>query len=517
MKRAYITTPIYYSSGQPHIGHAYTTIIADTIAKFKKKIGYEVFFITGMDEHGLKIQQKAQELNMTPKALVDKYSIIFKDLWKTLGIEYDQFIRTSSSFHKKAVQAVFSDLLKKEFIYLGVWKGLYCVSCEENYTKALATKKENDPILYCAQGHKLVEKEEESYFLKIKQFNSYISSFIKDPDLIYPISRVNELKNSFLSNDNFEDLSISRTTFSWGIPVSENPKHVIYVWLDALLNYLTGLGYKQSDDSNYQKFWQDENCQVIQLMSKEITRFHCIYWPIVLEMLKLRKPSRYISHGWIITKEGKMSKSFGNVLDPLYFVNKYGRDAFRYYLVSEFSFKNDNVFSEENFIDVFNSQLANNVGNFYNRLLGMLNKYNNGIFPKYQQTKEKAFLNFEKIIKTFDYQIVDVIETLDLQNVVKTINKLIDDCNLFIENNKPWNLSKENSYDKLNEFLSLLGNAAKRVIYYLEPILVDGCNEARNQFNISKNKWNKEFVNDFSSLDGLKINIGKPIYLRITK
>ncbi|RXY97138.1 methionine--tRNA ligase [Malacoplasma penetrans] len=515
MKKFYITTPIYYPSGNPHIGHAFTTLIADVLTRYKKKLGYETFFITGMDEHGQKIEEKAKELNLKPQELVDKYAKVFDNLWKLLGIEYSHFIRTTAEYHKNVVQETFSELLKKDFIYLGVWKGLYCVSCEENYTKNIAVRKENDDKLYCAQLHPLIQKEEESYFLKIKQFKKYISSFLKDPNLVYPITRINELFNSFLNNDDFDDLSISRSNFSWGIQIKENPKHVVYVWLDALLNYLSGLGYRQKDDSNFQKFWNSQDAEIVQLMSKEITRFHCIYWPIMLEMLGLRKPTKYISHGWIITEQGKMSKSLGNVLDPIYFINTYGRDAFRYYLLKELSLKEDSVFSEKLLINTFNKDLANNVGNLFNRSIGMINKYRDGIIPKYSKPKLSFNIEFEKQLKQFDDEITTIIEKLNIQKILSRVIDLINECNFFIEQVKPWDLKKENNEKDLDCFLSLILNAVKRVIYYLEPVLIDGSKEALKQFNIDSSKFDIKFVTDFSSLDNQKINTPEPIYLRI--
>lgn len=514
-KNFYVTTPIYYPSGNPHIGHAFTTLIADVLARYKKKLGYDVFFITGMDEHGQKIEEKAKELNLSPQELVDKYAKIFSDLWKLLGIEYDCFIRTTSENHKKVVQETFSELLKKDLIYLSVWKGLYCVSCEENYSKNIAVRKDGDNKLYCLQQHVLTEKEEESYFLRIKQFKKYISSFLKDANLVYPVTRINELFNSFLNNDDFDDLSISRCSFSWGIKIKENPKHVVYVWLDALLNYLSGLGYRQQDDSNFQKFWNSEDTEIVQLMSKEIIRFHCIYWPIILEMLGLRKPTKFISHSWIITEQGKMSKSLGNVLDPVEFINKYGRDAFRYYLLKEFSFKEDSVFSEKLLINSFNKDLANNVGNLFNRSMGMINKYRDGVIPKYIKPKLSFSVNFEKQLKLFDEEIITIIQKLNIQKILTRVIDLINECNLFIEQVKPWDLKKENKEEDLDCFLSLISNAVKRVIYYLEPVLLDGTKEALEQFNIDKSKFDIKFVNDLNSLNSLKINSPKPIYLRI--
>lgn len=284
-----------------------------------------------------------------------------------------------------------------------------------------------------------------------------------------------------------------------------------------MLNYLTGLGFLQDDDTNFKKFWESNDVEIVHLMSKEITRFHCIYWPIILEMLELRKPSKYISHGWIITEQGKMSKSLGNVLDPFYFIKKYGRDAFRFYLLKELSLKDDSVFSEELFVTTFNKDLANNVGNLFSRLIGMVKKYRNGIIPAYKHSNINHFQNMINKIKEFDSKIIDSINSLKPQTIIQTVIDLIVECNLFIELSQPWNLFKENNINDLDAFLSLVGNIAKRVIFYLEPVLVDGMVEALKIFNIDKNDFTIQFVNDFGSLDNYKLNEINPLYLRIEK
>lgn len=341
MKTFYVTTPIFYPSGIPHLGHAFTALYASLLADYKKLIGYDVFFATGTDEHGQKIENAAKKENLSPQELVDKNCNIFKELWNKMGIKYDYFIRTTDENHKRVVQKTFDILLKKGYIYLGVWNGLYCISCEENYTETNALKKDN--ILCCEHGHKLIEKNEESYFLKIKSFNKWIIDLLStNKEFLFPQNRAKELINNFLKDDKLEDLSITRTTFDWGIKTINNPKHVVYVWLDALLNYITLLGYQSSNPGNFNKFWLSKDTEKIHLIGKEITRFHCIYWPIILKMLDLPLPNKIISHGWIITSTGKMSKSLGNVINPIEIIDKYGRDAFRYFLSKEISIKEDN-------------------------------------------------------------------------------------------------------------------------------------------------------------------------------
>lgn len=512
-KTFYISTPIYYPSGKPHIGHAYSTILADVLARYKELIGYEIFFVTGTDEHGQKIQEKAMELNKTPQELVDINSSIFIELWKVLGIKYSKFIRTSSTIHKNVVSQVFSELLEKKFIYLGNWEGLYCVSCEENYTKSNSIIKENE--LHCIHGHKLCLKKEESYFLKIKEFKEWIKDFLKNNDIIFPHNRINELISSFIDNESFDDLSISRTSFDWGIKIKENNKHVIYVWLDALLNYLSSLGYKSEDNSKFIKFWNSKNGEIVHVMSKEITRFHCIYWPIILKMLNLDMPTKFISHGWIVTREGKMSKSLGNVVDPFELIDKYGRDAVRYFFMKEISLKDDSTFSNELLEKTYNADLANNFGNLINRTLGMLKKYCSSIVPKFYKPDENSFTEFFNYLENFDNIMVNQINSLMVNDITKEIVKLMDKCNLLIENIKPWILFKENNIAAINQTLSLLFIAIKKIIFYLQPILIDGTKKALEQLNIVD--INFEQVKNNSFMDDKKLNDSKPIYIRIEK
>lgn len=513
MKKIYITTPIYYPSGKPHIGHAYSTIIADVIGKYKKLIGYDVYFTTGTDEHGQKIAEKALAENKTCQQLVDEYSNVFKELFKKLNISYTMFIRTSQDFHIKAVQKTFSDLLKKDFIYLGEWEGLYCVSCEENYTKTQVIKKNEQ--LCCQHGHLLTTKKESSYFLKIKQFKQWILEFLNQKDIIYPENRVNELINSFVENEAFDDLSISRTSFSWGVPILENNKHVIYVWLDALLNYLTALGYQQENNKKFTYFWNDEKTEIIHIMSKEITRFHCIYWPIILKMLNLRMPSKFICHGWITTNTGKMSKSLGNVIDPNELINKYGVDAVRYFFSKEISLKDDFVFSEELFINSFNNDLANNFGNLINRLIGMHKKYTNGVVPNFTNPTNEYCIVFYDKVKKIDDLMIKKIDELFPNEIIKEILNLIFECNQLIENSKPWNLFKEQKTEELNQILSLLVIATKKIIYYLSPVISDATNKALNQLNIDVKNFNFNFIKNDKATDGLILNNAEPIFLRI--
>lgn len=516
-KTFFVSTPIYYPSGKPHIGHAYSTLVCQLIGEYKSLLGYDSFILTGTDEHGQKIETSAKNNNMQPKEYVDKMTAVFEDLWKAMGIKYSCFIRTTDNFHVDVVQKVFSKLYEKGYIELGTWKGLYCVSCEENYTKTNAIKKENDNNLYCAQDHVLKEKSEESYFLKVSLFQKWIKEFLTtNKDFIYPENRAKELINNFLEDGEFEDLSISRSTFTWGIPIKENPKHVIYVWIDALLNYITALGYLQSDDSNYKKYWENSNAQKVHIMSKEITRFHCIYWPIILKMLDLPLPTKIISHGWIITKEGKMSKSKGNVLDPMYFVDKYGKDTFRYFLAKEISLKEDSVFSKDLLVSIHNSDLANNYGNLVSRTIGLLKKYSNNIVPKYdEKLANKYFKETLKFVNQFINVADKLIEDCKISKMLFKLVEFENHINSLIENTKPWNLAKENQTEQLNTFLSLLFNLVKIMVFYLQPVLIDGTIKAKAQLNLNESLLTKSSILDFSKSNDLKVNDSQIIYSRI--
>ncbi len=508
-KKFYITTPIYYSSGKPHIGHAYTTIMADCLSKYKKLIGYDTFFLTGMDEHGQKIEETAKKNNLSPQEMIDKNAMIFQDLWKKLDINYDIFMRTSFDEHKKFVQEKFTELLNKKYIYLGEWKSKYCVSCEENINSSEVVKKDNK--FYCQFGHELIDKNEESYFLKVSLFKDWIKDFFKNKkDFIVPQSRVNELVNNFIDND-FSDLSISRISFDWGIKINENPKHVVYVWLDALFNYVSALKMKNKFD----EFWSDKS-EKVHLLSKEITRFHCIYWPIFLKMLDLELPNKIISHGWIITKTGKMSKSLGNVIDPIELISEFGTDAVRYYFMKDLSIEKDSIFDKDLLISCYNSDLANNYGNIVSRVSGMIQKYRDGIIPKFKKTKNKLNIDFYKRINEFVSKVEQCINSLNVNIIVNHVLNFENDINLFIENFKPWNLFKDGNKEELNEFLNLINVAAKLVVWYLSPILTNATKIACDVLNFDLNKFNyKKWENSLKEDENKKINPNVIIFERI--
>ncbi len=516
MKKFYVTTPIFYPSGKPHLGHAFSALYASLLAEYKRLLGYDVYFATGTDEHGQKIEETAKSKNITPQELVDNNSDVFKKLWNKMGIRYDYFIRTTNSCHKKAVQETFDFLLKKGFIYLGNWRGLYCISCEENYTENSAIKKDSE--FFCEHGHKLVSKNEESYFLKIKSFNEWIINMLSNnKDFIYPHNRSKELINNFLSDGKLEDLSITRTTFEWGIKTLVNSKHVIYVWLDALLNYITLLGYKSDDDSNFKKYWISDDCEKVHLIGKEITRFHCIYWPIILKMLDLPLPNKIISHGWIITNTGKMSKSLGNVIDPTDIIDNYGKDAFRYFLAKEISIKDDSVYSDDKFITTFNTDLANNYGNLINRTIGMLKKYNNNIVPKYNGPITYNDFLIVKTQNEFLSKAKELINDLNIKDLIDLICDFENKINNYIEQSKPWDFLKNNMKQNLDSFLSILVNLIRTTIAFLKPILIDATELAIQQLNFDKEILLIDSLKDFSKVDNITVNEAKPIFVRISQ
>lgn len=511
MKKLFITTPIYYASGKPHIGHAYTTILADVIARYKKVLGYDVFFLTGMDEHGQKISDTAKKKDLEIQTMLDSVSKDFKRLWKDLDINYSNFIRTTDKVHCEAVQKTFSLLLSKKFIYEGEWKGLYCVNCEENYTKDQAIEK--DGKLYCKVGHELSEKNEPSYFLKVSQYADWIKSQFKVKDFIKPEARVHELLGSFIDKG-LEDLSVTRTSLTWGIPTKEDNKHVIYVWIDALLSYLSGLGYLSKDDKNFKKYFADKDSQVVHLMSKEITRFHCIYWPILLKMLDLRLPTHIISHGWVVTKEGKMSKSLGNIIDPYEYINSFGSDAFRYFIVRQVNLEKDGIFSHDLFVETFNTQLANNYGNMATRIAGMLKKYFNNVVPSFN---EKSLTKLDKDVLESEKKLLasvqDKIEHFEINPLLDEMQNHYNVLNKYIDDAKPWVLAKDSSKkDQLANCLNILFTSAINLMILLSPILIKTSKLIEQSFNLVLN-----FKNISKNWDGHKISDLSPIFVRISK
>ena len=442
-KKYYITTPIYYPSANFHIGHCYTTVIADSLARYKKLHGYDVYFLTGSDEHGLKIQRKAEEKGVTPKEYVDEVIENAKDLWKSLGIEYDRFIRTTDEDHVEVVQKIFKKLYDQGDIYKGSYEGLYCTPCESFWTESqLVDGKCPD----C--GRDVEPASEEAYFFRLSKYQDRLVDYIEShPEFIQPVSRKNEMINNFIK-PGLEDLCVSRTTFTWGIPVTFDSKHVVYVWIDALSNYISALGYLTNDDSKFQKYWPAD----LHIVGKEIVRFHTIIWPCLLMALDLPLPHQVFGHGWLVINGGKISKSLGNYRDPREYINEYGKDAIRYYLLREVPFGSDGQFSEELLINRYNTDLANTVGNLVNRTLSMLTKYFEGIIEN-SEVKTEYDEDLINLVINTESKVEKYMELLEIPEALDSIFEIFRRCNKYIDETTPWLLAKEENKDKLKTVL----------------------------------------------------------------
>ena len=419
-KKFYITTPIYYPSDNFHIGHCYTTIIADSIARFKRLSGYDTFFLTGTDEHGQKIEKKAKECGVTPKEYVDKIVDNAKDLWASLNISYDKFIRTTDKEHEEVVQKIFKKLYDQGDIYKGEYKGLYCTPCESFWTETQLDENGN-----CPDCHREVhEVKEEAYFFKLSKYQAWLEEFLDShPDFIEPTSRKNEMINNFIK-PGLADLCVSRTSFKWGVPVSFDENHVVYVWIDALSNYISALGYLTDDDTLFKKYWPAD----LHIVGKEIVRFHTIIWPIMLKALDLPLPKKVFGHGWLVIDGGKISKSLGNYKDPREYINAYGVDAVRYYALREVPFGSDGNFSEEALVTRTNSDLANILGNLVNRTIGMVNKYFDGKVTNttIYEDIDKDLIDYATSLKE---NVTTLVDNLELSNAIDKIFDLFRKCN----------------------------------------------------------------------------------------
>ena len=465
-KNCYITTPIYYASGNVHIGNAYTTIAGDALARFKRLQGIDTFYLTGMDEHGLKIQQAAEKEGITPQALVDKIALNTSKLWSDLGITNDYFIRTTDKEHMEVVSSLFEKFLANDDIYLSEYTGDYCVSCE-----AFFTKTQLGPDNTCPDcGKPTTKVSEQSYFFRLKKYEKQLLAFIKEhPDFIQPETRRNEVI-SFVESG-LEDLCISRTTFSWGIPVKSNPKHVIYVWLDALFNYLTALQYGSKDSKKYQKYW--ENAEIYQLIGKDILRFHAVYWPIFLMAAGVPITNKLYVHGWVNMKDGKMSKSKGNTVYPYDIINRYGLDSLRYYLCKELPIGNDGIFTYERFFERFNTELANDFGNLVSRTIAMINKYFDGVVAKPSKASE-ADQEFEQLMDEVVAEVSAEYNAFHLQNALSKTWKIVDRANKYIDETAPWVLAKDDAKkEELRSVMYHLAEAIRIASVLLSPVLVE--------------------------------------------
>ena len=487
-KTFYITTPIYYPSGKLHIGSAYTTIACDVLARYKRMMNYDVFYLTGLDEHGQKIQQKAEEAGITPQAYVDGMVVGVKELWKLLDISYDKFIRTTDDYHEKVVAQVFERLLAQDDIYLGEYSGWYSVSDEEFFTESqlLEVFRDEDGNVtggIAPSGHQVEWVSEESYFLRLSKYQDRLVEFFKShPDFITPDGRLNEMLKNFIE-PGLEDLAVSRTTFTWGVKVPSNPKHVVYVWMDALLNYVTALGYGQDDHGNFDKFW---NGTVFHMVGKDILRFHSIYWPILLMMLDIKLPERLIAHGWFVMKDGKMSKSKGNVIYPEMLVERFGLDPLRYYLMRSLPVGSDGTFTPEDYVARINYELANDLGNLLNRTVAMINKYFGGQVPAYVENVTDFDTDLAKVVVENIEEFHKQMNAVDFPRALDAVWNIISRTNKYIDETAPWVLAKEDGdKEQLAAVMAHLAASLRVVAHLIQPFMMTTSNAIMEQLGLS--------------------------------
>ena len=488
-KTFYITTPIYYPSGKLTIGNAYTTVAADVLARYKRQLGYDTFFLTGTDEHGLKIEETAEKLGVEPQAYVDKMAASYKELWQMLDISYDKFIRTTDADHVKSVQMIFEKLLAKGDIYLGEYTGWYSVSDEEFFTESQLAEVYRDADGNVTggkapSGHEVELVKEPSYFFRMSKYADRLLQYYEEhPEFIQPESRKNEMINNFIK-PGLEDLSVTRTTVEWGVPVPSDPKHKVYVWIDALSNYITALGYGTVDDSLLKKFWPAD----VQLVGKEIVRFHTIYWPIMLMALDLPLPKQVFGHGWILMKDGKMSKSKGNAVYPEMIVERFGLDALRYYLMRAIPFGNDGIFTPEDFVERVNFDLANDLGNLLNRTVSMINKYHGGVVASVKP-------DFDEFDTALKQMATDTIKTYSenmnafyFSKALDAVWQFISRANKYIDETTPWILAKDESKaDRLEALMTNLAESLRLIALLIKPIMTQAPVEMFKQLGLDIN------------------------------
>ena len=500
-KKFYITTAIAYASSKPHIGNAYDIVLADMIARYKKQQGFDVFLMTGSDEHGQKIEEKAKEAGITPKEYVDKAAGTIKEVWDSLNTDFDKFIRTTDADHEAAIQKIFTKLYEQGDIYKGHYEGKYCVPCESFITPSqLVDGKCPD----C--GREVIDSKEEAYYLKLSKYQDKLLEYYEQhPDFITPESRKNEMINNFLK-PGLTDLCVSRSSFTWGIPVEFDPKHVTYVWLDALSNYITGVGYNpEGSTEQFEKLWPAD----LHVIGKDIVRFHTIYWPIILMALGLPLPKQVLGHPWVLVGEDKMSKSKGNVIYPDDLAKRFGIDAVRYYLLSEIPFTQDGTITYESFITKFNTDLANTLGNLVNRSIAMTNKYFDGTV-----TKGKVFDSFdEELIATAKESIEKYHSLMDIYHnaeAVEAVMTLARRCNKYIDETAPWALAKDEAQkERLNTVLYNLLECIRLLGIMLSPVIPDSCDSIKAQI------CNSDTALEYGVTDKFTVGAASPLFARI--